>query len=724
MSIQIKNESYPTTSKYQSVFDKYPFELSDFQKWAIQAIYEGKNVMMTAFTGSGKTLPAEEAIYYYHSIGKKSIYCSPVKALTNEKYDSFNKKFTHISFGIFTGDNKDNPEADCLLMTTEILANNLKSNNTEKKAGVLDFNMDYDNDLGVVIFDEFQYLFSDRGAAWNDAVVNLPKTVPIIALSATMSKPEKVCKWISEVTERETYLCPNYERVVPLEHYAFLTLTNHGNIKKMENDNKMFVNELVKTPLVLKNKDLFNEQTPNDIIKFKKILKSHSVYMKKQFVLNEIAKYMKTHNDLPAIIFTYSRKGCYKDAASITTSLFEKDSNIPYIISKECQTILSKKLANWKEYVNLPEFKAIVKNLEKGVAVHHSGVHKIFREMIEILFAKRMIPLLFATETFAVGINMPVKTAVFTSLQKYSNNGFRYLTPDEYTQQSGRAGRRGIDKLGKAYHLPQLFNDNKGYLSAIDYGRIVNGGYVAPVSKINLDFNFILNCLTDNKNIDEYIEKSYIDLDYVVFCNNQTQFYLKILEKEGFTDEDKKITEKGQMATQFQEIPSVAFTDFFIKQKDMLNLISTKEYITLFSIFTSIRIPDEDRVHNYESINISDNCKKLFKKITKTLNFWSNIEADFGHNCDKYNIQYDLAEIIYKWTFVQDEKGAIEVFNELDYWGIFIGDFVKAILKINTIAEEVKKVASLRENLRLVEKMNEVSNLTLKSVITNNSLYL
>jgi superfamily II RNA helicase len=230
--------------------------------------------------------------------------------------------------------------------------------------------------------------------------------------------------------------------------------------------------------------------------------------------------------------------------------------------------------------------------------------------------------------------------------------------------------------------------------------------------------------LIDNKNIDEYIEKSYIDLDYVVFCNNQTQFYLKILEKEGFTDEDKKITEKGQMATQFQEIPSVAFTDFFIKQKDMLNLISTKEYITLFSIFTSIRIPDEDRVHNYESINISDNCKKLFKKITKTLNFWSSIEADFGHNCDKYNIQYDLSEIIYKWTFVQDEKSAIEVFNELDYWGIFIGDFVKAILKINTIAEEVKKVAVLRENLSLVEKMNEVSNLTLKSVITNNSLYL
>lgn len=723
MSVQIKNQSYEHT-KYQKVFATYPFELSDFQKWAIEAIHEKKNVMITAFTGSGKTLPAEEAIKFYHSKGKKSIYCSPVKALTNEKYNSFCKKFPEISFGIFTGDNKDNPEADCLLMTTEILANNLKHIKDEKEFGLLDFNMDYNNDLGVVIFDEFQYLFSDRGAAWNDTVVDLPKTVPIIALSATMSKPEKVCKWISEVTERETHLCPNYERVVPLEHYAFLTLTNHGNIKKIENEDKMFINDLVKTPLVLKKNNEFNEKTPNDIIKFKKLLQNNRIYMKKQFVLNEIAKYMKTHDDLPAIVFTYSRKGCYKDAASITTSLFQKGSNIPHIIAKECKTILSNKLDNWKEYTELTEYRNIIKNLEKGVAVHHSGVHKIFREMIEILFAKKMIPLLFATETFAVGINMPVKTAVFTSLQKYSDNGFRYLTPDEYTQQSGRAGRRGIDKLGKAYHLPQLFNDNNGYLSAIDYGKIVNGGYVSPVSKINLDFNFILKCLKDNKCIDNHIEKSYIDLEYVVFCNSQTQFYLKILEKEGFTDENKTITEKGQIALQFQEIPSIAFADFFIKQKDMLNLISPKEFITLFSIFTNIRLPDEDRVHNYENINISDNCKTLFKKITGTLNFWSAIENDFGHNCGQYDIQYDLAEIIYKWTFVENESDAYEVFNELDYWGIFIGDFVKAVLKINTIAEEVKKVAMLTENLNLVEKMNEIPTLTLKSVITNNSLYL
>jgi len=723
MSVQVKNQPYEHT-KYQKVFATYPFELSDFQKWAIEAIHEKKNVMITAFTGSGKTLPAEEAIKFYHSIGKKSIYCSPVKALTNEKYNSFCKKFPEISFGIFTGDNKDNPEADCLLMTTEILANNLKHINDEKESGLLDFNMDYNNDLGVVIFDEFQYLFSDRGAAWNDTVVDLPKTVPIVALSATMSKPEKVCKWISQVTERETHLCPNYERVVPLEHYAFLTLTNHGNIKKIENEDKMFINDLVKTPLVLKKNNEFNEKTPNDIIKFKKLLQNNRIYMKKQFVLNEIAKYMKTHDDLPAIVFTYSRKGCYKDAASITTSLFQNGSNIPHIISKECKTILSKKLDNWKEYTELTEYRNIIKNLEKGVAVHHSGVHKIFREMIEILFAKKMIPLLFATETFAVGINMPVKTAVFTALQKYSDNGFRYLTPDEYTQQSGRAGRRGIDKLGKAYHLPQLFNDNNGYLSAIDYGKIVNGGYVSPISKINLDFNFILKCLKDDKSIDNHIEKSYIDLEYVVFCNSQTQFYLKILEKEGFTDENKTITEKGQIALQFQEIPSIAFADFFIKQKDMLNLISPKEFITLFSIFTNIRLPDEDRVHNYESINISDNCKTLFKKITGTLNFWSAIENDFGHNCGQYDIQYDLAEIIYKWTFVENESDAYEVFKELDYWGIFLGDFVKAILKINTIADEVKKVAMLTENLGLVEKMNEIPRLTLKSVITNNSLYL
>tara|TARA_B100001093_G_scaffold516254_1_gene594606 strand:+ start:4705 stop:6879 length:2175 start_codon:yes stop_codon:yes gene_type:complete len=724
MSVQIKNTSFPTDTKYQQIFDKSPFELSDFQKWAIKAIHERKNTLITAFTGSGKTLPAEEAIRFYHNIGLRSIYCSPVKALTNEKYDSFRKKFSEISFGIFTGDNKDNPEADCLLMTTEILANNLNRNNNEIQKGILDFNINYNTELGVVIFDEFQYLFSDRGSAWNDCIVNLPKSVPIVALSATMSNPENVCKWLSKVTNKDTYLCPNYKRVVPLEHYAFLTLNNHGNIKKMENEDKMFVNDLIKKPLVLKKDNIFTDKTPSDIIKFKKILKKNRIYMKKQFVLNEIAKYMKNNNDLPAIIFTYSRKGCYNDAASINTSLFEKNSNIPHIIAKECKTILTNKLQNWKEYIELPEYKDIIKNLQRGVAVHHSGVHKIFREMIEILFAKKMIPLLFATETFAVGINMPVKTAVFTALQKYSNNGFRYLTPDEYTQQSGRAGRRGIDKIGKTYHLPQLFNDNKGYLSVNDYRTIVNGGYVAPVSKINLDFNFLLKCLNDEKNIESHIDNSYIDLDYLVFCNSQKEFYLKILEKERFIDENKKLTQKGLMAIQFQEIPSVAFADFFIKQKNLLDLISPKEFITLFSIFTNIRLPDEDRVHNYETINISDNCKALFKKITGTLNFWTAIEADFGHNCDQYKIQYDLAEIIYKWGFVKDESDAIQIFQELDYWGIFIGDFVKAVLKINTIADEVKKVGILIEDLALVEKMSEISSITLKSIVTNTSLYL
>lgn len=724
MSVHIQNQPYPENTKYQKLFDSYPFSLSDFQKWAITAIHESKNVLITAFTGSGKTLPAEEAIRYYKSIGSKSIYCSPVKALTNEKYDSFRKKFPNISFGIFTGDNKDNPEADCLLMTTEILANNLNRNNIDKQENILDFKIDYANELGVVIFDEFQYLFSDRGSAWNDVVVNLPKSVPIVALSATMSSPENVCKWLSRVTERDTFLCPNYKRVVPLEHYAFVTLNNHGNMKKMESKDKIFVEDLIEKPLLLKNDDGFNEQTPNDIIRFKKILKNNSIYMKKQYVLNEIAKFMKQHNDLPAIVFTYSRNGCYKDAASINTSLFEKDSQIPHIITKECKTILSKKLSNWQEYIELPEFVDILKNLQKGVAVHHSGVHKIFREMIEILFAKKMIPLLFATETFAVGINMPVKTAVFTSLQKFSDNGFRYLTPDEYTQQSGRAGRRGIDKLGKTYHLPQLFNDNKGYISANDYRSIVNGGYVAPTSKINMDFNFLLKSLNNDKNIEEHIDMSYIDLDYAVFCNNQKNFYLAILEREGFTDESKHLTEKGLIATQFQEIPSVAFADFFLKQKELLNLISTREFITLFSVFTNIRLCDEDRVHDFNTLNISDNNKKLFKKIQGTLNFWSTIEADFGHKCDQYEIQFDIAEIVYKWTSVENERDAVEIFRELDYWGIFIGDFVKAILKINTIADEVKKVATLTENLALLEKMNEISKLTLKSVITNHSLYL
>ena len=213
----------------QQYFDFWPFELSNFQKWAIDGIVNEKNVVITAHTGSGK-LPAEFAIRYFHSKNKKVIYTTPIKALSNEKFNDLQRKFPEISFGILTGDIKYNPEADVLIMTTEILYNTLfqkmilKKNVLTSDKIELHFDIDIETELGCVVFDEIHYINDkDSGRVWEESIMNLPKQVQIIGLSATIDAPENFCKWIENVKERETWLCTYHKRIVPLTHYAFVT---------------------------------------------------------------------------------------------------------------------------------------------------------------------------------------------------------------------------------------------------------------------------------------------------------------------------------------------------------------------------------------------------------------------------------------------------------------------------------------------------------------------
>ena len=185
--MELINEAQSTLMKIKQLF---PFEFSPFQDKALDNILKKNNVLITAHTGSGKTVPAEAAFLYYCIMkGQKVIYTSPVKALTNEKLNSFREKYPGISFGIITGDTTDNPEADVILMTTEILANQLvkTKNNGEaiNEKSILDFEMNYETELGTVIYDEAHYLFTDRGAAWNNSIVNLPYPIPI-AVSYTL----------------------------------------------------------------------------------------------------------------------------------------------------------------------------------------------------------------------------------------------------------------------------------------------------------------------------------------------------------------------------------------------------------------------------------------------------------------------------------------------------------------------------------------------------------
>ena len=234
--VVICDKPYENT-KYNEYFNYFNFELSDFQKYSIEAIVTGNHSLVTAHTGSGKTLPAEFAIRYFKSKEKKIVYTSPIKALSNQKYYEFTNKYPDISFGIFTGDIKMNPCADVLIMTTEILMNylyNLNSDIIEKKED--DFELNINEELACVIFDEVHYINDEnRGKNWEQTILMLPEHIQMIMLSATIDSPDKFAKWCErESNTKQVYLSSTYKRVVPLTHYGFL-ITNEGVFKTIKN---------------------------------------------------------------------------------------------------------------------------------------------------------------------------------------------------------------------------------------------------------------------------------------------------------------------------------------------------------------------------------------------------------------------------------------------------------------------------------------------------------
>lgn len=822
--VKICRDEYKN-DKYNEYFDWYSFPLSDFQKYSIQGMIEGNHVLITAHTGSGKTLPAEFAIKYFHNKGKKVIYTSPIKALSNQKFYEFTKAFPEISFGILTGDVKYNPEADVLIMTTEILQNTLyqrESNNAGEKNMNLHFDMDIENELACVIFDEIHYINdADRGKVWEESILMLPQHVQMLMLSATIDKPEVFAKWCQDrYRNKEVILAPTYHRVVPLTHYVFTTTTKsiykHEKDKQLQNEVRNFVNQLH----VIKDKD--GKFHDDNYVKTKKMITlfhKHKVHMTPGLVLNTIIKYLYENDMLPALCFVLSRKNVEKFADQITTNLFEKDSKIPSIIKRECMNIL-RKLPNFEEYTFLPEFEFIIKLLEKGVAIHHSGLMPIFREMIEMLFSKGFIKVLFATETFSVGINMPTKTVVFTGLSKFDGTHNRAFMSHEYTQMAGRAGRRGIDTVGYVIHATNMFSNH--FPGVNDYKNVLSGQPQRLVSKFKISYNLLLSMISmDNMDFESFVNKSMVqneitkelkhyedaietikkELDnkknknyhsdetvvleyYHLVCeldhttNNRrkkvqnllsslekkhpklkddikhyisiqdtmreledmnstyynTNTYLRhniekmlrLLEEEGFiekNDESIKLTLKGTVASHVREVHCLLFAELFMDK--VFHNLSIDELVGLLSCFTNIRVPDEVKTQKCNTDNVKLN--ECAMKIPEYLNKYNDCEVkdniDCNTNCDE--IQYDIVSEAMHWCQADDEmscKGIIQKLNNQK--GVFVGEFVKGILKINNIVGEMQSMCEYIGDIALLDKLSQIPEKTLKFIATNQSLYI
>ena len=843
------NDESEENLKYQQYFKLFPYELSDFQKWSIYAIVNGHHNLVTAHTGSGKTLPAEFAIQYFKERNKKVIYTGPIKALCNQKLYDMRNKFPHITFGILTGDVKDNPEADVLIMTTEILRNTLfnkKINDTNKSSTyesskniTLQFEMDIDNELGAVVFDEVHYIGDqDRGSVWEQSILLLPPQVQLILLSATIEKPEIFADWleseknknVEESLKKNLYMTTTHTRVVPLTHYGWITC--QPSIIQSEKNTELGskLRAIANKPIQLASTyGKFDEINYHKIYDLQNIFQKKKIFVKRQFVLNDLVNYLLRKQWLPAICFIFSRKNVEIAAKEISFSLFDKDDKTPSIIEKECEKILISKLSNYKEYTQLEEYRQMITLLQKGIAIHHAGVMPVLREMVELLFEKKYIKLLFATETFAVGINMPTKTVIFTSLSKFSGQGMRYLLPHEYTQMAGRAGRRGIDTVGHVIHCNNLFNMTS---SPNEYRNMLTGPPKMLTSQFKISYNLIISIISANKNnllhnIDHglisFMEKSFMQTDIVKEINNydrcqkeleqsiliqeleiedksvcrtekhilQEYFDVKnkielssnkqkkkfqrdidtlennnrwlkqdiirynklqetkleldknngfklnainyiqnnvdlivnILRDNKFIDIGFDLTNKAFVAMQLQEIHSLAISDLY-EFYDGFREITDIQLVSLFSMFTNISIPRDEMTSIPYCIDPIS--KKLANKVTEFINKYYDIECEnqLDTGAD-YEIHYELIDYMKEWCEANDEIKCKNLINKIkEEKQIFLGEFVKSILKINNIAAEFEKVCELLQNLNLLQKIKNIPNLTLKYIVTNQSLYI
>ena len=409
---------HPITTEFLLTFD---FEFDPFQISACHAGEDGKGVLVAAPTGAGKTVVGEFAAYFALQAGKKCFYTTPIKALSNQKYSEFVAKFGEDRVGLLTGDTSINGEADILVMTTEVLRNMLYAGSNTL------------TNLGCVVMDEVHYLADKfRGAVWEEVLIHLMESVQVISLSATVSNAEEFGEWLGEV-RGDTEVIVSEIRPIPL-----------------------FQHVLIGSRLM----DLFEQPgriNPEILQREREAIRRSSLGRNRRGRFAEpsdrmsradIIEKLQRENLLPAITFIFSRVGCDAAVKQCLHAGLRLTSPEERVEIRQTALRYTQNIA--EEDLEVLGFEEWLTALERGIAAHHAGLLPSFKGAVEDLFQRGLVKAVFATETLALGINMPARTVVLEKLIKFNGEAHVPITPGEYTQLTGRAGRRGIDIEGNA----------------------------------------------------------------------------------------------------------------------------------------------------------------------------------------------------------------------------------------------------------------------------------
>jgi len=409
---------HPITTEFLLTFD---FEFDPFQISACHAVEDGKGVLVAAPTGAGKTVVGEFAAYFALQAGKKCFYTTPIKALSNQKYSEFVAKFGEDRVGLLTGDTSINGEADILVMTTEVLRNMLYAGSNTL------------TNLGCVVMDEVHYLADKfRGAVWEEVLIHLMESVQVISLSATVSNAEEFGEWLGEV-RGDTEVIVSEIRPIPLFQHV---LIGSRLMDLFEQPGKINPEILQREREAIRRSSLGRNRRgrfaePSD-----------------RMSRADIIEKLQRENLLPAITFIFSRVGCDAAVKQCLHAGLRLTSPEERVEIRQTALRYTQNIA--EEDLEVLGFEEWLTALERGIAAHHAGLLPSFKGAVEDLFQRGLVKAVFATETLALGINMPARTVVLEKLIKFNGEAHVPITPGEYTQLTGRAGRRGIDIEGNA----------------------------------------------------------------------------------------------------------------------------------------------------------------------------------------------------------------------------------------------------------------------------------
>ena len=592
---------------------RFPYQLDNFQEEGINCIEKEENILITAHTGAGKSTFAEYAVACAVRDNKKIIYTSPIKTLSNQKFDDFKKKsdkygLSENDIGIMTGDHKINPDAQCCVMTTEILRNMLYKDT------------DYFDDVKYVVFDEVHY-FNDkeRGHVWEECIIMLPLHIVLIKLSATIDKAEEFSNWVESIRERKTNLISTPFRPVPLKHYVHIPYSDEL-INYSEKD------------------DHFNTSNYTLAIDKFKFLMKKKKYLNQKSIFNPLIEFLNDRNLLPAILFVFSRKKCQDFAESINVSL------VDHLERKEIEKTFDyyiRKLVNTNE--NIEQIDTVKRLAMKGIGYHHSGMLPPLKEIIEVLFGykdnegkpKPLIKVLFATETFAVGVNMPAKTTVFSDLNKFDNtNGMRNLYSHEYTQMAGRAGRRGLDKLGNVIYYPIREIEP---LHCIKH--IVINKPEALISKFLINVKFIMKGIkSKDQEIIKILEKSLMNNE-----NNKRKIFLEKNIKE---IEEKIESQQKNLSYYNQKELDIVYS--YIEATEKMNNINGKQRKKFYKEFNT-------KKQDYEFCKQGQNIFNLIESLKQSKNLLNENNQNINYlQTSNIKEMEKIIEFLKKYEYIEN----------------------------------------------------------------------